>query len=725
MGLMPDFLDVDDDDGDMEIKQLYEGDLVFNGVNADTGDYGLSPMSVEEFASKLQGKNYYKIVSENRELQVRLKKKHNALDRLRPGQWAIIFEKLSHERKQLLLETLSPEQVRTFVTLIQEAVEYHDLRIYLATVYDILDSKKYGELLDSQAEFFSIQIEILKEKLFKELNNRQQELLKDMLDEQWDFLEDELCTGDLGEKAESPFPVIEGIDPTDLRQSGWAIIFPAAMSNRAEIKQALAPLLALRQEQTGPLYRVYEGNAGYRPGETKTKFLQRHRVSPGPANPVEMPFYVLLIGSPEEIPYEFQYQIDVMRGVGRLDFGTDIEAYARYAQNVVLAESGNVKLPRRAAFFGVENQGDKATQLSVKYLLRPLYTELQMRESEKTGITLKFDWQFEKFLREKATKAQLKNLLGGDPEQTPALLLTASHGMEFKYDSNNPHQQLKSQGALLCQDWKPGSGSVNPKSYFIGCDLDEKTNVLGMIAFFFACFGAGTPKYDQFETALHKRKKQIAPYSFTADLPKQLLKRGALAVLGHVERAWGYSFVSPSGFVDNQAFIKAMRHLLNGAPVGWATDPGFDMRYAEMSSDLSAYLQDDSLLNNRELVQHWTASNDARGYVVLGDPAVRIPFAKDDEQPTARPELETQSVVSFASGEKEPLTDTEEQELVDIAGQNFAPQVSDLTSSLENFTTKIAQAVKDATEDILTLDVETYTTDDLSETSGPLWRTYD
>jgi hypothetical protein len=60
-----------------------------------------------------------------------------------------------------------------------------------------------------------------------------------------------------------------------------------------------------------------------------------------------------------------------------------------------------------------------------------------------------------------------------------------------------------------------------------------------------ACFGAGTPKLDDFAHLVAEPQAAIAPYAFVAALPKALLghPNGALAIVGHVERAWSYSFL--------------------------------------------------------------------------------------------------------------------------------------------------------------------------------------
>jgi hypothetical protein len=427
-----------------------------------------------------------------------------------------------------------------------------------------------------------------------------------------------------------------------------------------------------------------------------------------------------------------------MRAVGRLDFGEDLIAYARYAQSVVMAETGQVKLPRRAAFFGVANSEDKATRLSARWLVQPLYENLQNPAPEKE-IKLAHDWQLEAYIGEdNATKGQLQRLLGGDPAQTPALLFTASHGME--YPMSHVQEQLRYQGSLLCQDWQgPGSG-MSRDHYFAGEDLTCDSCVLGMMAMFFACYGAGTPQYDQFAQQAFKSRAAIAPAGFIAALPNRLLSQGMLAVIGHVERAWGYSFVSPGGHLDNQSFVTALRKLMNGEPVGLATDPSFDLRYADMSSQLSAVMEeltyDPYYIDEFELAHLWTANNDARNYVIIGDPAARLPLEDVDAETAVRPTITVEFVApepapagdeaarpdsAAASGDAAvPAVDTGlsdvplDAEAISLA---FSSERSGLTESLKEFTSKLATALSKAADDISSLEVATYTSPNLEEVS--------
>lgn len=412
--------------------------------------------------------------------------------------------------------------------------------------------------------------------------------------------------------------VKEGVDPKRLDESGWGIVF--AHDADPAVREALSPLLELREGQAGGRFRVYAGAEGYRPGDSKSDWLARapRNTGPGPADPERVPYYLLICGSPEQIPFRFQSQLDVQYAVGRIHFDR-LDGYANYARSVVQSESGALGLPRRVQLFGVANPMDQATQLSARHLVAPLRDQIAARFT---------DWAVDAAIAEEATKARLAALLGG--RDTPSLLFTASHGMDFPMTSP---RQIPHQGALLCQDW-PGPvahrGRIPEAFYLAGDDLASDTSLLGLVAFFFACYGAGTPELDDFAKQAFRARSRIAPRPFLAGLPTRMLglpRGGALAVIGHVERAWTYSFRWDKAGTQTEVFRSTLHRLLDGHPVGSALE-FFNERYAELSTVLSDELEEIEFgkqADPYELAGLWTSNNDARGYALIGDPAVRLP----------------------------------------------------------------------------------------------------
>ena len=77
-----------------------------------------------------------------------------------------------------------------------------------------------------------------------------------------------------------------------------------------------------------------------------------------------VPYYLLIVGSPQRIPFEFQAQFDLQWAVGRLHFDK-VEDYAAYAQKVVEYEKGVGAGAASAAprVWMPRNPGDLATPL--------------------------------------------------------------------------------------------------------------------------------------------------------------------------------------------------------------------------------------------------------------------------------------------------------------------------------------------------------------------------
>jgi hypothetical protein len=391
---------------------------------------------------------------------------------------------------------------------------------------------------------------------------------------------------------------------TNLADLGWGVVFPRGAP--ALVRDALAELLEHRRAEASAKregrYRELSGSAGYQPGESAAQFLARHGVGSGPPNPDRVPTYLLLVGGPEEIPFEVQYDLDLQYKVGRVAFD-DVADYAVYARSVVTSETMPASLPRRAAIVAPPGkESDLARRLLGQRLVDPLVDEL---------TTLVGDWSIE-LVADAGSHARLAGILGGDEPAT--LLLFAGHGLMGREPAR--------QGALVTG---VADGAVTS---FGASDLPPDAALAGTVAFLFAACSAGTPAVDNYRVSESRR---LAAKPFVSPLAQRLLaapRGGALAVIGHVDATYTMSFTEGT-VADFAAFASTMRGLMTGTTVGAAVDY-FNHRYAALAAQLVGSLLTQA--RGPEVDAAILATIDARNYIVLGDPAARLPV---DDRPVA------------------------------------------------------------------------------------------
>lgn len=455
---------------------------------------------------------------------------------------------------------------------------------------------------------------------------------------------------------------IADVNSDDLSQARWAVVVNA--NDDAALLKALSPLISQRSQQQGISLPPLTFKAGescgawharsvdpklpwekrppvllYQAEERPSDWLRRYGTSHGPVDPKKgVPYYLLLAGRPGPlsaadsayIPFAFQYEIDIFWAVGRLCFsGPDgqhrLADYTSYAEQVVAWEKRTVaaatkRLSKEVVYFGTRHESDRSTERSADELITPLSSW----HAAANSLPQRQGFGQRTLLGSEASRTNLAGLL--QSAKPPAIIFSATHGVGFPLSDA---RLVSHQGALVCSDWE-GFGRIKPEHWLAGEDVTAlNAQVEGMIALFFACYGAGSPQSDEFIFDEQRRRPVIAPFPLIAQLPQQLLLRGCLAVLGHVERAWSYSFSgSAGGNAQVQGFQDVLGRLLIGKRAGDATDQ-FNVIQAARSAELVAeleYIKFGKKLNEPLLATLWMARNDARNYVLLGDPAVKLPF---------------------------------------------------------------------------------------------------
>jgi hypothetical protein len=457
----------------------------------------------------------------------------------------------------------------------------------------------------------------------------------------------------------------EGRDPNDLEAQRWGLILPEGPSGD-RLRELIKPLITLRREQQGghPI-KEYRVPAGAMSLAEAAQWRKKH-FDTGENTSRELPRYQLILGDLDQVPLAIQQMQATDGYVGRLHF-TDERGYEAYVEKVLRAE----KLPRKApgrVIMHTAHDGSRALDAGFQALITPA-VEL-MRADLAKGLFPASECD----IHGKEMDPGLARFLESTAHQGPGVLFSMSHGIGAPKggDWATQEERLAGQGAM----------SFGREGQLRADELASRTFMPNGIWFMFACFGAGTPDTSAYDHWL-KKLVEAGRYSrlpdvmktlagtgkpFIAATPQKVLANpnGPLAFVGHVDLAWTFSFREDDSPAKKRPgrFVNTLTTMLKSDRVGIGLRELY--RYLSLTDTELAGLHDEDVRtkatpSNEELTRRgylWMMRQDIAGYVLLGDPAVRLPVEwkrPAQVQPPAQPQPHAVMTPQLPTPERLPI----------------------------------------------------------------------
>jgi hypothetical protein len=441
-------------------------------------------------------------------------------------------------------------------------------------------------------------------------------------------------------------------DPNDLPRQRWGVIAPPGAAGDA-VLEALAPLIRLREAEQGAPAKIYRNapteGSFQAAADWKRKVWLKEKAS-------ERPRYLLLLGDADQYSFELQHALANGAFIGRLHADTPA-GYASYADKVVRwARSPSDAAQADALFFAADDDTEATAQGRV-YLVEPCLDLARAGEGFPVGE-----------VQDLPPVDGADAFLSTGARAAPAVMLSVSHGIGSPSEGwKDAAEQRALQGSLLVTAPRP---HVTVAEALVTAEKMATASFLpGGFWFCLACFSAGTPERSAFYAWLTNLRRlreyrdsvdrvlkslpAAGERPFLAAMPAAALAnpKGPLAVVGHVDLAWTYAFADPTNPGESRAatIFSSLQAVARGSRAGVALD-ALMRSYREVTDELVADYdaEKDAEVWSRprrvdpaRRAHAFMLRNDLRGYVLLGDPAARLPIkgsAAMDKVAAAAPE---------------------------------------------------------------------------------------
>lgn len=350
---------------------------------------------------------------------------------------------------------------------------------------------------------------------------------------------------------------------------GWGVVLPdrpgasaAELAAFDDAPPALAALIRERQQILGrvPIFRYRADDSSAR----SLVFLHDFGASNSPAIDASeigveagsIPQYLLLAGSPAEIPWALQYILGTVRFVGRLDL--DEKALERYVAHLRSNWEGHGASAAKALTWAVFHSNEDITATLRAKITRPLHQQLSGLPAVGAGAH---------FLDGRKQPATAEALITALAQQQPGFIATSSHGQTWPLDDVaalgdhlgkliDQDETLLEPAALLAR-WQPN----------------------GAVWMAHACCSAGAKAesdYDGLFDPTSKAGKILAAVAGLGDrcapFPRALLgaEKPLRAFIGQVEPTFDWTLVQPeTGQSLTSKLIQPLAQgLIQRSPVG-------------------------------------------------------------------------------------------------------------------------------------------------------------
>lgn len=407
---------------------------------------------------------------------------------------------------------------------------------------------------------------------------------------------------------------------------GWGLVLPDVTGDAKDKARALDAPECIRKlvAERGKAFPALGGVPVFRyRAELESGLLRRHTLDgkefdPGFGDrgigPNRIPWYLLIIGSPKDIPWRVQYRLQMDAYVGRLDL--ELDGLERYVDALLSDWTGSVVQRGAPVFWSVDHGGQDITRVMRRTIADKLAREFANDEDHD------FDMAEGVLSDGKATHTDLANALCA---RKPAFVVTTSHGVTLPLDDS---KKLAAQLGLLVDET---NAVLDPGV------LTASWSPYGAIWYAHACCSAGCEAVSSF-TGVAKAGSTLADTlaalsevgPATAPLPKRLLggPAPARAFVGHVEPTFDWTLRDVrNGQTMTAPIVEAFYnqlHLATRPPIGYALfayHRGIGSLWRDYYSANEAV--DENVGSEDPVRRTKLVASDREAFVLLGDPTVR------------------------------------------------------------------------------------------------------